>query len=100
MAGWHGGDPLHRSAIPAPAGGEYLEPQTAPAVWLSAVAVTPRPSSSTDPLSLAKLDTKLQWSEALKRAFGIDILRFECGHTAQTASGEAWLKQLNSGEIP
>ena len=35
----------------------------------------------TDPLSLARLSSKLTWSEALKRSFGIDILRCHCGHT-------------------
>ena len=35
----------------------------------------------TDPLSLARLSSKLTWSEALKRSFGIDILRCPCGHT-------------------
>ena len=34
----------------------------------------------TDPLSLAKLTSKLRWATALKRSFGIDILRCSCGH--------------------
>lgn len=44
-------------------------------------AEAPEPLDLADPLGLAKADGKLRWSEALKRAFGIEILRCACGHT-------------------